>query len=683
MDGSLVTLAAFLAGLSPSLAVLAVRRAQGDRRARRVREHLGAPVAPGAIRTQARDAVITVEGPLGGEGVTSFHPRGVSLMEEANVYARTPAPAGPVWIEVGPHRVGLDPPLQVVLGAAEEHAIGEREPGVDRRVALGDRVVARGRLDFDPDEAGGGSDGSYRDPARTFRLLPEKDPAWPTRPIPLATAGTPRDRTRTPALIVVFAGVLAGVLLATGTLTIGRRLEVAAAVRRGATAGPPACAAQADALLDAGRPEAALALDCNDPRSQALAHWTLGEVEPASRAWEAARALDPDLEPSASEAQAHALAGRPLLARDVVRKMSQQWYRGPNSPEKITLECVADGFGRRGGDAEATRRLDGLPWKGGPECQAVLGDFGYRTAPDPLGGLYDAEQLKNRAGDGQFHDPYGVIEHGMAWTHLRPLALELAVLRQVDPPPGETARRIEWKHDKIGYAHHAVEIAAFLALMGERDRAPHYLDVFDRIDGITPPFPTNEPRTFDETETFRWSKVQAVAAATALLLDDGARLQRYLNGAEAHSRVVLAHHLDLVRDGRIAPHGGGVHWWHDLDLFAVAEDGAVLADALAARKTLARPVLAELLPRVRSHPEALRAWASGRLPPPCATCGLFTLAEHVGDRREVARLVGDKDLEARWTAVAKRLVDLILRRDGAPEVFELERVYERITKGMR
>jgi hypothetical protein len=36
--------------------------------------------------------------------------------------------------------------------------------------------------------------------------------------------------------------------------------------------------------------------------------------------------------------------------------------------------------------------------------------------------------------------------------------------------------------------------------------------------------------------------------------------------------------------------------------------------------------------------------------------------------------------EARLAVVARRLVDLLLRRDGAPEVIELERLHDRIDR---
>jgi hypothetical protein len=433
-----------------------------------------------------------------------------------------------------------------------------------------------------------------------------------------------------------------------------------------------------------------VATPCDDPRTAARAHWVLGAFKEASDAWLAAREREPALEPTVSEAQAHSFAGRPLAARDVVRLMSERWYRGPQSPEKLGLECIANAFGRRGGDEAAARALDAAP-RSIPECASVAGDFGYQK-PGAHAELIDGEPLR-RPGDVEFHDPYGVIQYPSAWAHLHPLALEASVLRQLTAPGRGGPEAIEWDGDKIGYGHHAAELAAFLAIMGERERARGYLDLLDRIDRAKPPYPTNRDEFPDivQADAFRWAKVMAVAAGAAALLSDDARARRYLPRAEAHAKGVVEHHLILVHDGEkdptFAPLGGsfGGLWWPHEGLFAAASrgDGAELAGKLTADKATGRAVFAEVLPRIHARREALTEWARARFPAPCWTCGLFAVAENAGDRREIARLLGDTALEAKTAAVAQRYVEAILQRDGAPELAELERLYERISGARR
>jgi hypothetical protein len=237
---------------------------------------------------------------------------------------------------------------------------------------------------------------------------------------------------------------------------------------------------------------------------------------------------------------------------------------------------------------------------------------------------------------------------------------------------------IRWDNEKTAFGHHVAELAAFFAIMGESSRAALYLDALDRITAVDPPYPTNRQPEDVRYEWSRWQKVLAVAAGAAIQAGDEARAQRYLPDAEAHAKDVALQHLALLhgtQSDRVAQSPNS-----ELVAIASTGDGAKVADALVHAQTTARPVIRAIMARVRDNREALRIWARTKLPPGCDRCGVYAIAENVSDRREIARLVGDRVLEERWATVARRYIDALLHRDGAPERIELARLYERVAR---
>jgi hypothetical protein len=84
-------------------------------------------------------------------------------------------------------------------------------------------------------------------------------------------------------------------------------------------------------------------------------------------------------------------------------------------------------------------------------------------------------------------------------------------------------------------------------------------------------------------------------------------------------------------------------------------------------------VLARVLPGITRNEGALQAWLKDRFPPPCVRCGLWAVAANVADRREAARLLHAGEIEARAAETARRLIKLVMRRDGEPQWIMLER----------
>ena len=259
----------------------------------------------------------------------------------------------------------------------------------------------------------------------------------------------------------------------------------------------------------------------------------------------------------------------------------------------------------------------------------------------------------------------------MASTRFDRLALERTILRRIDRPAGE-ALPIASKSDRIAYGEHATELAIFFARMGERAEARANLDLFDRIAATEPEGPS--PPECSQYDGPAWSHVLADAATAAALLDDDTRITRYLPPSDLGSDI--ENHRMLVRDGRADPYAKR-HMPGDIHLFGVASDGdgAELAKELDKSGIPTPTVFAELLPRIRFRKEALHGWAASRLPDLCLTCGIFTLAQEVGDRREIARLLGERDLEARFSVIAHALVEVILKRPDPREILALERLH--------
>ncbi len=712
------------------VAFFGVHRWRATRRARRLTSRIGRPVPDGAALATAHGQSVVIEGTLrvrgGADAIVTFHPYGVAA-DEVSKHAKT-AVDGEAIVELSGGEVHLALPLVVLSGSRETEPRGDArtaalrlrvpcpvapgEPAAGGLSVLrsGDRVRVAGTLELVPEadsetthekpaatddshdtQASGGA--AYRRPRMKRRLRGATRSDWPDAPLPIVLATPARFR---PGGRVFAAALLAA---AVGAIASGPARDAFLRAREArARIDRVACASARAPHFAANDPRGALALpSCHDPASAAEAHFLLGEFAAASDEWMSARAVDPTLTPSVSEVEAHSLAKRPLAARDVVRVMIERWYPGPGGEEKQALECIMHGFARAGGDPAGVSALDHAikNWPHSLVCDVIAGDYGYRTLgvsggnrrhEDEMSALFDAEGYGG-SGSGEFHDPYAVVQAPGAWFRHRPLALEKSVLERAFR--ARAPNDIEWDHDKTDFGHHAAELAAFYAVMGDPPRALAHLDLVDAIALAEPPYPSNRADFPDDVAAndFRWQKVLAVAAGAAFEAGDDARAERYLPRAEAHSRAVIEHHLVLKRrpesDPRFGDPSWGTLWFPNVDVLAAAQRGGSAADAvrvLEETHTTARPVFGALLARVRGDRSALERWAKTKLPAPCATCGVDTVAESVSDRLAIARALGDRIATASLQAVADRYVTALLERDGAPERLELARLVDGIMK---
>jgi hypothetical protein len=359
--------------------------------------------------------------------------------------------------------------------------------------------------------------------------------------------------------------------------------------------------------------------------------------------------------PSVSEVQAHALAGHSDWAAHVVEDEIRQWT--PRSPRVEDLSCFAGAFALRAGDSGA--RED-------PPCQAVLAgkDDGFRALSDAM--------RSGTPGDFECDSRRELFPGGVGSTRFDRLALERSILHQLDRPAGKTLP-IASKSDRIAYAQHAAELAIFFAGMGEREEARAILDLFDRIAGAEPPGPS--PRECTLYWGSAWLHVLGDAATAAALLGDDERIVRYRPPSPDGSEV--DNQGTRVRGERADPYFK-MRVPRDFRLFGVASDGdgAALAKALDEQGIPTPTVFAELLVRIRARKEALHAWAVSRLPDLCLTCGIFTLVAQVGDRREIAWLLGEQDVEARFAVLAHALVEILLQQPDLRELLAFERLHD-------
>ena len=157
--------------------------------------------------------------------------------------------------------------------------------------------------------------------------------------------------------------------------------------------------------------------------------------------------------------------------------------------------------------------------------------------------------------------------------------------------------------------------------------------------------------------------------------------------AEAHAKAVIQHHRALVRDDFHVEQLEGewkAYWPHpELSRAASGRNGEELAHALEASGVSGRAVFTEIYSRITFNKDALRSWLRERFPRPCAACGLYAAAQYTSDRRAIALVLGDIELEEKMGEIARRQTAAILKRDGAPLWLELERMRERLDHGSR
>ncbi|MCA9625678.1 MAG: hypothetical protein KC731_41940, partial [Myxococcales bacterium] len=390
-----------------------------------------------------------------------------------------------------------------------------------------------------------------------------------------------------------------------------------------------------------------------------------------------ARDADPDLAPTVSEVEALAIAGYHHSAAEVVRFMARTWYTAPKSAERDRLVCIADALDARSGPAAADaleafaerQQSDATP----AECAYLYADLesdeeerlhrlqgGYAFADTDLRQLLIAEVTNDDYAFPHITEgyPLSAMTDPQPWIHLRPIALEMAILGRIDD--------IRLTHERReALAGYAAEVALFHAFMGEREKALDALAPMERFvgDAERRPFVLGAIAALHVGDVYRaeqlmdWGREDSHAIA---------KLRQVVKTMQREREVDFAHEIDTEP------------WSPNVDLFTAGKtgDGAKVALALRDFNTMGRQALPRIVPHLTRGHAALREWANDAFPGPCRSCGLSALAEHAGARREAARVIQDDTLYARMSERTQRILEGMLRRDLALVFLLLERFAE-------
>lgn len=594
----------------------------------RILGRLAPPTPPGELDARVGEPVV-LEGELTAPAAT-FFPQRIASIEDADMRARPHGTPAATAVRVGGLEVALDGPVQVVLGQSERR----HELGVVRALRAGDRVFVEGVVRR---VAAREADKTYRDRAHAFELAGRPEEGWSQPPIVLYAAVRPRRVVPTIGLALSFG--LAGL----GTwraVRAGVDAPVAVAAKT-TPAARPACAAEVDALLDRDDPWAAkdALRTCDDPRAAGETAWMLGDFAEAAAAFARARERDPSAPVTVSEVEAAVLAD-PKAGASSVEAMKADWYRGPRDKSQDTLDCVTKEL-RSAGETS-------LLCLAGRHNVYRMSAFGLHTMPNYA--LHDPGRYFRF----QPLAPGGAEQCGSSFAALDALAgrvclAEIGVVHAIFAAVTGDAERL------------ASELAAADALKDDlvalSERPPS--DATEVIGLSAAEARTELSRELGE-QTYRAQRYLAVAAAAAWVGHDDARARAYTPWVSAHERAILGEHLELVDGKRPAPdpaHSPSDYSDVDMKMFTIAQDGTPdeLARELEAR-AFTQPVrLWALLAARPAHKAALRPWVERGFGKVCRTCGVYALLEASYRRREAARLVGARDLEARLAEVTRKV----------------------------
>lgn len=733
--------AAFTPPVLAALGIAAARVASRSRERARQRALLAIVEAP----IPARDlgglrpgTVATVEGVIGAESpaVVSFHPFGTTSLEAPNVYARTRATKegaltlvvdgkasilieGESLVVVGSteteHRAPLDRAADLGVPALATDKVSART-GQFRSVKAGDRVRVRGALAPAPDDAA-----LYRDFGAAFRMTPPEttDPTVPravlfAATLPSSTRLTPARGERT---VLVF-GVLLGIavaLLVLFTIRTPNRAYVTLAEPTAVAPHPPIAACRT-AVLDrlAKNLDPAPALSgCSDPYAQAVVSFADGRFADASASFVAARAREPELVPSLTEAESHLFVHDFARSASVVRTMVGRFYVGPETAEKRYLECIASVLEARAEQADGgPGPISHYHWMNTDYrkicSQRPFAQFARELAAE--GNYFGAEDMKAwqqhvYAAAGAYDvvgTPVTAPLATRARLAARPIALEKHFVdRLLVLPPGPDDHMAFVKNTELGRANlfsmegpafeytrmtgFAADVALFFAYSGFPERNAPYWKI---LDGVAHHFETGqtyhvrqttfdvEEKLIEEERTFL-SYVMSHAASAALVAGDLARVKRYLTHAEVHSARIIGELVEALVPGSAWEDPSEDRNWHDHQVVFAAGttgDGARVVEALQSVQSTGRDTLPRVIHHVRSNRGALDAWFATAFPAPCVGCGASTLHGHAVDRAAVGTLLGgaSSNEAARLRPSIVRFTDALVDPVIAFELDELE-----------
>lgn len=672
-----------------------------------MRANLGEVMPVASLGEIATGSVVSIEGVVratAAEGrVTTLFPFDVSLSAKPSSEA---VMIGGARHDLAVGDVELVGPAQVVLGAretglratsAEAASFGVShlpEEGMLRSVAAGDAVIARGRLD----RLAGESADDYRSASVRYRLV-----GTDATPIAIAATTSPRRPTKGHLALGLVLAMAAGASSATlGWIARPQPSPTAAPVVALAGAQPitpapaPECAAAIERLLAKGDPwsakEKVASCDWRTAAAKTAIH--LGELREASAAFAEARKRGEPVDATIMEIEAHIFAGNDALARDVVRQLRAAHYPDGAPPG---LSCVEGALGRRAGQADGAELLARTAdrSKDDKACGLVADDFGLvpyqargewreyflaeRESDGGLGySLSQAERLNRKVG---LFGIASVVVNEPTSRASRDVSLAAAAARALTPKLEGGRNHI---HLLFG-ARSAADVALFDTVMGEREATKASfaaLDVLARW-STAEAYDARVARYYDKKVGTDYERphlelarlLMSYAAGIALHAGDEMRMSTYLASSDhGAGEDALRRWLAQTKAG---DHTKRLDHWNVVLDAADSGDGQAVVKALRDTRSTGRGALPRVLPKITTERAALDAWLRDDFPQADLRNGVFALATNIGDRRDAARVLGDEAAEAKWAAVARRLHEVVLRRDGAPAWIALEETASR------
>lgn len=509
----------------------------------------------------------------------------------------------------------------------------------------------------------------------------------------IAVASTSSRRRRTSRRAVLPA-VVASVVLGGALAGAAVRFDVPAHAARAPaapSAGPREPACRAAVLSKLSRFESG-DQGCEDAWSRAMAHYAAGEFALASAAFAEARTLDHGPPPSLSEAEAHLFAHSFERAASAVRQMGAQFYAGPSTPEKRLLECILEILeqraqrGIRDASDSGARFVKVCSTRPFAKAARMLDSDGRYLGEDDwprMTFLHDAR-----------YDAVGETFTSVVATRsrlaARPVALERDLVDRM-VVSGKVEQYFSVYVDELYplLGTFAAEITLFYAYAGFPERAARYWPFLDRVVGMVERGETFHQPTFkSELEAKRVEDERnllvitlGVAGAAALYANEPERLKRYTAVGEPYTsqaarqmaRLVLpqAKWEDPVVD-RVSTESKAV-----FDA-ALQKNASEVARVLMEQHSTGRTTLPRALPQLGADRAPLDKWfGSDAYPAACLTCGASEFLGNLSDRREVARLLGDRAERDRLRASAERFTSALTDPQIGFELDELETFFSK------
>ena len=381
--------------------------------------------------------------------------------------------------------------------------------------------------------------------------------------------------------------------------------------------------------------------------------WQRGDIADAGRLFLAARQREPAHAVSLREAEAVSVAN-PTAAPPVVLALKRDWYHGPTDAAQGVLDCLVE------------KLKQDLPMRQDEPPLCVLAPMNRRQ--------YVQSQSSHGNPVYALHDPAGYVrfwpiyagseghDHwGTATQSLEPLvraneAADSGVRRALFAAMAGDSELLETE------LRQADQLFDAFAKMRER-RDAGIAETPDPPD--TYPRPRSKSEIVEERESARFDAERAlsVAAAAAWFGHDDKRVTTYLPYAEAHSRGIFYEHLRRVSGELLDdPHPSqspGDYNVVDMQIFMSLRQEPP-SDTLKRLQGsgFSEPSRLYQMFAAGRHPQAQKlfaAWVQAGFVAATPTGGFYELFERAFRRREAARLIGDKKLEAELLTVTQKL----------------------------